>query len=154
MDTTGHARWMARALNRAREAAERNEVPVGAILVRDGRVLGEGSNQPVGSHDPTAHAEIIALREAARQEGNYRLPDSVLYVTIEPCTMCVGAIIHARVGMLVFGAREPRYGAVVSAQRLLDSDRYNHHPAVLEGVLADECGDLMRGFFRARRNRQ
>lgn len=154
MDSTRHARWMALALDRAREAAGQGEVPVGAILVRNDEVLGEGSNRPVGSHDPTAHAEIIALREAARREGNYRLPGSVLYVTIEPCTMCVGAIIHARVDTLVFGAREPRYGAVVSAQRLLDSDRYNHHPAVLEGVLADECGDLMRGFFRARRNRQ
>lgn len=153
MDSTTHAHWMALALDRAREAAGQGEVPVGAILVRNEEVLGEGRNRPVGSHDPTAHAEIIALREAARREGNYRLPGSVLYVTIEPCTMCVGAIIHARVDTLVFGAREPRYGAVVSAQRLLDSDRYNHHPGVLEGVLADECGDLMRGFFRARRNR-
>lgn len=147
-----HAHWMARALERAREAAGQGEVPVGAIVVRDDEVLGEGYNQPVGRHDPTAHAEIMALREAARRGSNYRLPGSRLYVTIEPCTMCVGAIIHARVDMLVFGAREPRYGAVVSAQRLLDSERYNHHPAVLEGVLADECGDLMRGFFRARRN--
>ncbi|MEX1198476.1 MAG: tRNA adenosine(34) deaminase TadA [Pseudohongiellaceae bacterium] len=154
MDTTSHAHWMALALERAREAARQDEVPVGALLVRGGEVLGEGSNRPVSSHDPTAHAEIIALREAAWRKGNYRLPGSTLYVTIEPCTMCVGAIIHARVDTLVFGAREPRYGAVVSARRLLDSDHYNHHPAVVEGILADECGDLMRGFFRARRNRQ
>ena len=154
MDNEAHLYWMARALDLARTAAEHGEVPVGAVLVRNGRVLGEGSNQPVSRHDPTAHAEIVALRDAARREANYRLPDSTLYVTIEPCTMCVGAIIHARVATVVFGSREPRYGAVVSAQRLLDSDRYNHHPAVLEGVLADECGDLMRGFFRARRNRQ
>ncbi|MGM0632894.1 MAG: tRNA adenosine(34) deaminase TadA [Pseudomonadota bacterium] len=153
MDSPDHARWMARALVLAREAAGHGEVPVGAVVVRGGERLGEGFNQPVGRHDPTAHAEIVALRDAARREGNYRLPGSVLYVTIEPCTMCVGAIVHARVDMLVFGAREPRYGAVVSARRLLDSDRYNHHPAMLEGVLADECGDLMRGFFRARRNR-
>lgn len=153
MDSTDHAHWMTRALLQAREAASQGEVPVGAIVVRGDEVLGEGYNQPVGCHDPTAHAEIMALRQAARRSGNYRLPGSRLYVTIEPCTMCVGAIIHARVDMLVFGAREPRYGAVVSARRLLDGDRYNHHPAMLEGVLADECGDLMRGFFRARRNR-
>lgn len=145
---------MALALDLARQAAGRDEVPVGAVLVRDGEVIGRGSNQPVSSHDPTAHAEIMAIRDAARLDGNYRLPGSTLYVTIEPCTMCVGAIIHARIDTLVFGAREPRYGAVRSAQCLLDCDRYNHHPGVVEGVLAEECGALMRGFFHERRNRQ
>ena len=153
MDPVDHAYWMHQALERASEAARCDEVPVGAVLVREGQVLGEGYNQPVSGHDPTAHAEIIALREAARREENYRLPGTTLYVTIEPCTMCVGAIVHARVGTLVFGAREPRYGAVVSARRLLDDSQYNHHPEVIEGTLAGECGDLMRGFFRARRNR-
>jgi len=144
---------MALALDRARTAADDGEVPVGAVLVRNGELLGAGSNQPVRSHDPTAHAEITALREAALRERNYRLPGSVLYVTIEPCTMCVGAIVHARIDTVVFGAREPRYGALVSARRLLDGDLYNHRPTVLEGVLAAECGDLIRGFFRERRNR-
>lgn len=142
---------MRRALALAARAAAAGEVPVGALLVADGQVVGEGGNCPIGACDPTAHAEIIALRAAARQRGNYRLVDTTLYVTLEPCTMCVGALIHARVARLVFGAREPRAGAVVSRYPLLDADCFNHRIAWHEGVLAAECGALLVEFFRARR---
>jgi tRNA(adenine34) deaminase len=143
--------WMQQALSLARAAAQAGEVPVGAVLVRDGQKLGEGYNQPLGSQDPTAHAEIVALRQAACAEANYRLPDSTLYVTIEPCTMCVGAMIHARVARLVFGAREPRAGAVCSHFALADSTVYNHRMSWSEGVLAEDCAALMQAFFRDRR---
>jgi tRNA(adenine34) deaminase len=144
-------KWMARALDLAARAAAEGEVPVGAVLVRNGTVLGEGYNSPIGSRDPSAHAEINALRCAASAAGNYRLPGSTLYVTIEPCTMCVGALIHARVETLVFGAREPRAGAVVSRLELMAALHYNHRIQWREGVLATRCGDLMRTFFRSRR---
>lgn len=143
--------FMREALRLAEQAAELGEVPVGAILVRKGQVIGRGFNQPVSSHDPTAHAEIRALRDAGQVVSNYRLPDTTLYVTIEPCTMCLGALIHARVGRIVFGAPEPRYGAVVSGQRLLENGQFNHRPQVQSGVLEAECAGIMKQFFAAKR---
>jgi tRNA(adenine34) deaminase len=154
MPMTGTAddiRWMQYALELAEMAMVRGEVPVGAVLVRDNTELGRGYNQPIMTNDPTAHAEIVALRDAARAAENYRLPGSTLYVTIEPCTMCVGAMIHARVQRLVFGAKEPRAGAVCSGHRLLDSDTYNHRIEFVAGVLEEECSKLIRDFFRSRR---
>lgn len=143
--------WMRRALALAQEAMEVDEVPVGAVLVRDNGILGEGFNQPIGTHDPTAHAEIQALRQAAMAVGNYRLPGATLYVTIEPCTMCSGALIHARVDRVVFGAREPRAGSLLSRLNLHEFAGYNHHFTVTEGVLAGECSRLITDFFRSRR---
>lgn len=149
--TADDQHWMRRALSLAATAAEQGEVPVGAVVVREGKVIGEGFNASITYHDPTGHAEIRALRDAAQREGNYRLPDSTLYVTLEPCTMCLGAVIHARVARLVFGAREPRAGAVVSQLRLLDLAHYNHRIEWHEGVLADESSEMLRAFFRSRR---
>lgn len=143
--------WMKRALMLAQQAAGHGEVPVGAIIVRDGRVIGEGYNQPISSNDPTAHAEIIALRDAANNENNYRLPGTTLFVTIEPCTMCVGAMIHARVDTVVFGAREPKAGALLSNLQLHLQDHYNHRLKVVEGVLERECSLVMSDFFKSRR---
>jgi len=143
--------YMQRALYLAEQAGNAGEVPVGAVLVLDDEVIGEGCNSVIGASDPTAHAEIIALRAGALHGGNYRLPGTTLYVTLEPCTMCLGALIHARVSTLVFAAREPRAGAVCSAARLLDSDFYNHRVMWREGVLTARSSDLLRGFFRARR---
>lgn len=148
-----HERWMRLALAQAQLAAAAGEVPVGAVLVRDGVLVAAGYNQPVGACDPTAHAEIVTLRKAAQAAGNYRLPGSVLYVTIEPCTMCLGAVIHARVDTLVFAAREPRAGVVVSRQRLEEQQFYNHQPEVVEGVLATDSAALMQAFFAGRRSR-
>ncbi len=143
---------MQHALELARRAEDEGEVPVGAVLVRQGRILGEGWNRPIGAQDPTAHAEIMALRDAARRLGNYRLPGTTLYVTLEPCPMCAGAIVHARVEKVVFGALDPRGGAAGSVFDLLPSDqRFNHRTVVEGGVLAESCGDLLRQFFRARR---
>lgn len=145
--------WMRQALALAQQAAQMGEVPVGAVLVSaQGVVLGSGCNQPIAAHDPTAHAEIMALRAAAQAEQNYRLPGSTLYVTIEPCTMCVGAMIHARVARVVFGAPEPRFGALISQRRLLDEGVFNHVMQHEGGVLAQECGDVMRAFFKQRRD--
>jgi tRNA(adenine34) deaminase len=144
-------RWMRQALEMADRAAAREEVPVGAVLVRDGEILGRGWNQVISAADPTAHAECVALREAARKIGNYRLPGSTLYVTLEPCTMCVGAIVHARVQTLVFGAREPRAGVVCSRGRQLEADFYNHRVLWREGVLAAESTQRLRDYFRSRR---
>lgn len=143
--------WMQRALALAQKAAEAGEVPVGAVLVREGVLLGEGWNQPIRAHDPTAHAEIVALRAAARATANYRLAGSTLYVTIEPCAMCTGALVHARVGRLVFGAREPRAGAVASNLCLLEAPFLNHRVGWDEGICAAEAAALLQGFFRARR---
>lgn len=143
--------WMKRALGLAQEAAGHGEVPVGAVIVRDGLLIGEGYNQPISSADPTAHAEIIALRHAAGIEKNYRLPGTTLFVTIEPCTMCVGAMIHARVDNVVFGAREPKAGALLSNLQLHQQGHYNHRLNVVEGVLEHECSALMSDFFRSRR---
>jgi tRNA(adenine34) deaminase len=141
---------MQRALVLADAAAAAGEVPVGAVLVQNGKVIGEGANSPIRGHDPTAHAEILALRQAARSQNNYRLPGSILFVTIEPCLMCVGALIHARVGRVVFGAREPKAGAV-SSHSIVDHQSTNHRFDVVEGVLEGECGDRMRVFFSQRR---
>lgn len=144
--------WMQAALLLAREAAEHDEVPVGAIVVRDNQIVGRGFNQPIGRHDPTAHAEIMALRDAASSLGNYRLPGCTLVVTVEPCTMCAGALVHARIEQLIFGVREPRAGAVCSSTRVLDNPDLNHKVAVIEGVLEKECKALMSAFFQERRN--
>lgn len=143
--------WMQRALALADRAEQAGEVPVGAVIVRDGEVLGEGYNQPISSHDPTGHAEIIALRAASHSVQNYRLPGATLYVTLEPCTMCIGAMIHARITRLVFGAPEPRAGAVVSQLQLADANHYNHRMTYTQGVLAEQSADKLRQFFRARR---
>ena len=143
--------WMAEALALARGAQARGEVPVGAIVVKDGIVVGRGGNAPVADNDPTAHAEIAALREAGRALGNYRLPGCELYVTLEPCAMCAGAILHARVARLVFGARDPKTGACGSVIDLFAEHRLNHHATVRGGVRADECGKLLSDFFAARR---
>ncbi|MEE4362051.1 MAG: tRNA adenosine(34) deaminase TadA [Pseudomonadales bacterium] len=145
------ARFMRRALELAAQAAQAGEVPVGALVVRDGRILGEGFNRPISSGDPTAHAEIEALRAACRAVGNYRLAGAVLYSTIEPCTMCAGALVHARIARLVYGAEEPRAGAVRSSARALDNPGLNHQVQVTAGVCADVAGGLVRDFFRARR---
>ena len=142
---------MERALALASQGAAREEVPVGAVLVHEGELLGEGFNQVIGASDPTAHAEIVALRQAAAKVGNYRLPGSVLYVTLEPCTMCTGALVHARVARLVFAAREPRAGAVCSTCHLLDAAHYNHRVAWDEGPLAEDSARLLQDFFRSRR---
>jgi tRNA(adenine34) deaminase len=149
--TENHQHWMQRALELAAQAESINEVPVGALLVRNGKVIGEGFNQPISQSDPTAHAEIMALRDAAKNENNYRLPNSTLYVTIEPCAMCAGALVHARVSEVVFGAREPRAGAICSQMHLADQPHLNHQLTWQEGVLADECSEIMRAFFKRRR---
>ena len=143
--------FMRQALALAERAAEAGEVPVGALVVLDGQVVGEGWNRPISGHDPTAHAEIMALRDAAARVGNYRLPGAELYVTIEPCTMCAGAIVHARIGRVVFGATEPKAGAVVSNAHTFDQSWLNHWPDYQGGVLADECSARISAFFRARR---
>lgn len=142
---------MAAALAQARIGLDRGEVPVGAVVIIDGRVAGEGFNQPIAARDPTAHAEIVAIRAAAAGLGNYRLTDAILYVTIEPCLMCVGAMIHARIARLVYGAPEPKAGAIESAMRALDHPSLNHRFDVTGGVLETECRDVLQGFFKARR---
>ena len=150
--TLDDERWMRAALAEARRAAESREVPVGAVVVRDGAVLGVGGNQPITACDPTAHAEIVALRAAARAVGNYRLPGAALYVTVEPCTMCVGAMLHARIERLVFGAAEPKAGAVALLAAPPAKERaHNHRVAVTGGVLAEPCGALLTAFFEQRR---
>ncbi len=141
------------ALDLAHQAADRDEVPVGAVLVRDGDILGRGYNQPIARHDPSAHAEIVALRDAAARLGNYRIPGSTLYVTLEPCAMCVGAILHARVEKVIFGAADPKTGAAGSVIDLFAEARLNHHASASGGLLADECGKLLSAFFAGRRAR-
>ncbi len=143
--------YMRRALELARQAAG-SEVPVGAVVVSSGVIIGEGSNCPIASHDPTAHAEIAAIREASARERNYRLPQSTLYVTLEPCSMCAGAIVLARMERLVFAARDLRFGAVRSKFRLADSDLLNHRARVEEGLFAAEAGEIISRFFETRRN--
>lgn len=145
--------WMEQALALAQHAGDAGEVPVGAIVVSaQGELLASGFNQPIQTHDPSAHAEIMALRAAAAKLKNYRLPGCVLYVTIEPCTMCVGAMVHARIARLVYGATEPRFGAVESNRQLLSEGAFNHHMDYRGGVLAAACGKMMRDFFKARRS--
>lgn len=145
--------WMARALTLAAQAASLGEVPVGAVLVGDNELLAAAHNRPIGHHDPSAHAEILALREAAQRLGNYRLPGTTLYVTLEPCPMCAGALVHARVARVVYGAADPRSGAAGSVFALLDSPQLNHQALVQGGVLAEPAGQLLRVFFRQRRQR-
>lgn len=142
---------MMRALELAAEAKLRDEVPVGAVVVLDDEIIGEGFNQTIFTRDPTAHAEMVALRAAAERLNNYRLVNAALYVTIEPCTMCAGALVHARIARLYFGTREPRAGAVVSCSNVLDGDNLNHRVEVVEGVCAAECADIITTFFKARR---
>ena len=151
MSDTTHDNWMRRALELAQQAGAIDEVPVGAVIVRDGKIIGEGYNQPISTHDPSAHAEIIALRDAGKNTGNYRLPDTTLYVTIEPCTMCVGALIHARIDTVVVGALEPKAGALVSNLQLHESPVYNHGLIVIPGIMQDECSALILEFFRNKR---
>ncbi len=144
--------WMRRALELAKQGAAMDEVPVGAVVVdADGRCLGEGFNKPISEHDPTAHAEIVALRRAAEAAGNYRLPGATLYVTLEPCLMCCGALVHARVDRLVYGATEPKSGAVESSFSVLESTRLNHRLQVIGGVLAEASTAVLQEFFAARR---
>ena len=143
--------YMQLALGLALEAANNGEVPVGAIIVKNDVIIGRGSNAPIGLHDPTAHAEIIAMREAAQHLGNYRLVDCTLYVTLEPCVMCSGAMQHARIAKLVYGASDPKTGACGSVVDLMREPKLNHHTEVIGGVLAEECGAVLSGFFKARR---
>jgi tRNA(adenine34) deaminase len=146
------AGFMRRALELADLAEQAGEVPVGAVVVKGGEILGEGRNCPIGGHDPTAHAEIVALRAAARELQNYRLVGTTLYVTLEPCPMCAGAIVHARVARVVYGTADPRSGAAGSVFDLLDSAALNHRVQVCGGVLGEQCGDRLRAFFGSRRS--
>lgn len=148
----GDAELMRAALEEAVAAGRDGEVPVGAVVVADGAIIGRGFNAPISRHDPSAHAEIAALRDAAAKRGNYRLPDCDLYVTLEPCAMCAGAIMQARIRRLVFGAPDPKTGACGGVVNLFAERRLNHHTAVTGGVLAEECGALLKQFFTGRRN--
>ena len=145
--------WMSNAVELAKQAGELGEVPVGAVLILDDKIIGKGRNQSIELNDPSAHAEIQALREGASTIGNYRLIGSKIYVTIEPCTMCLGAMIHSRIEKLVFGAKEPKSGAVTSANDISRPNSFNHTFKVIDGILKDECSQLMTNFFRARRNK-
>jgi tRNA(adenine34) deaminase len=144
-------KWMRRALELARHAGEAGEVPVGALVVMNDEVIGEGWNHPIVSHDPTAHAEIVALRAAAQRMKNYRLPGAYLYVTLEPCAMCAGAVVHARIERVVYGAPDPKAGAAGSVFNLLQSASLNHRAEVIGGVMSDECGRMLQQFFQRRR---
>lgn len=143
--------FMQQAIALAMQAASHQEVPVGAVVVRDGVVIGRGSNAPIALHDPSAHAEMLALRDAAKNIGNYRLVDCTLYVTLEPCAMCAGAIQHARIARLVYGAADAKTGACGSVVDLMSEPKLNHHTQVTSGVLAEDCGHLLSAFFKARR---
>jgi tRNA(adenine34) deaminase len=152
MDDDDRDALMAAALEEARRALALGEVPVGAVVVLGGEIVGRGCNQPISAVDPTAHAEVVALRDAARRVGNYRLPGATVCVTVEPCLMCVGALVHARVGTLVYGTAEPKSGAVVSTLRGGELPGLNHRFVVVSGVREEECRALMQAFFRERRN--
>ncbi|NVM78303.1 tRNA(adenine34) deaminase [Duganella sp. SG902] len=143
--------YMRLALEQARQAWDLGEVPVGAVVVKDGEVIAVGCNQPIGRHDPTAHAEIVALRAAAEKLGNYRLPGCELYVTLEPCVMCSGAMMHARLAKVVYGAADPKTGACGSVVNLFEQEQLNHHTEIEGGVMAEECGAMLKSFFAARR---
>jgi len=143
--------WMLRALELAKQAQKQGEVPVGAIIVRDNVILGEGFNQPIFSHDPTAHAEIIALRSACKTTQNYRLPDATLYVTLEPCIMCAGAIIHARIARVVYATKEPKTGAIGSCFDIFNTQQLNHYVHCEHGLLAGQSSKLLQNFFKSRR---
>ncbi|MES2822844.1 MAG: tRNA adenosine(34) deaminase TadA [Pseudomonadota bacterium] len=144
-------RWMRYAIQLAEQGQLLDEVPVGAVIVRDDKMIGEGFNQPISRHDPTAHAEIVALRMAALNEQNYRLIGATLYVTLEPCTMCVGALVHARIARLVYGTTEPKAGAVQSKSRLLESEYFNHRLQYSGGICAADCQQQLSSFFQRRR---
>ena len=148
-----HDEFMRAALTEAHKAWKAGEVPVGAVIVLDDRVIGSGFNQPISAHDPTAHAEVVALRAAAAAIGNYRLTGATMYVTVEPCLMCVGAMVHARIGLVVYAAAEPKAGALESMTRAHELDGLNHRLNTIGGVLADESRDLLQAFFRQRRAR-
>jgi tRNA(adenine34) deaminase len=143
--------YMRMAIEQAQLAAQSGEVPVGAVLVRDGKVISKAFNKPIANHDPSAHAEILALREAALVEQNYRIPGATLYVTLEPCVMCSGAMLHARVGRVVYGAADPKTGAAGSVLDLFSSKQINHQTSVEGGIMSEECGQLLRDFFKGRR---
>lgn len=145
--------YMKLALELAQQAADAGEVPVGALVVKDGEIVGRGYNQPISGADPSAHAEMVALRDAAQHLGNYRLVGCTLYVTLEPCAMCTGAIQHARIARLVFGASDPKTGACGSVVNLMAEEKLNHHCEVTSGVLAEQCGSILSGFFAARRKK-
>jgi len=149
--TETDAAWMRHAIRLAQRAEQQGEVPIGAVLVKEGRCIGEGWNRPIAEHDPTAHAEITAIRKAGATLANYRLPETTLYVTLEPCVMCMGAISQARIGRLVFGAFDPQRGAVCHALNLADADFLNHRLSWDGGVLEAECSGLLKDFFRGRR---
>ena len=151
MPDINHRYWMEKALELARKAEAAGEVPVGAVLVKDNQLIAEGWNQPITSHDATSHAEIMAMREAGIKLNNYRLVDTVMYVTLEPCSMCVGAMIHARVSKVVYGASEPRTGALGGAFNLLEANQHNHVFEVQAGLMADESKLLLQNFFQSRR---
>jgi tRNA(adenine34) deaminase len=148
---TQDEQYMRRAIDLAAQGELLGEVPVGAVIVCDGNIIGEGFNQPITNHDPSAHAEVVAIRQAAKNIQNYRLVNATLYVTLEPCTMCVGALVHARIARLVFGTAEPKAGAVVSKSKLLESDFFNHKIETSGGVCAHECQHQLSDFFRKRR---
>ncbi|MES2586607.1 MAG: tRNA adenosine(34) deaminase TadA [Pseudomonadota bacterium] len=143
--------FMQQALDQAKLAALAGEVPVGAVLVRDGQIISRGFNQPIGNSDPSAHAEMMALRAAAQDASNYRLPGTTLYVTLEPCTMCSGAMLHARVERVVFGAADPKTGAAGSVINVFSAKQINHQTQVQGGIMAEECGQILRDFFKERR---
>ncbi|WP_416305352.1 tRNA adenosine(34) deaminase TadA [Neptunicella sp. SCSIO 80796] len=143
--------WMEYALELARKAAEQGEIPVGAVLIKDGQIVGEGWNQPIGQHDPSAHAEMLAIRQGGDRLKNYRMPDATLYVTLEPCSMCAGLLVHSRISRLVFGAEDPKTGSAGSIMNLLQHDKLNHQVEVTGGVMAAECGEILSAFFRQRR---
>jgi tRNA(adenine34) deaminase len=145
------AAWMQLALDQARQAAEAGEVPVGALVIKDGTVIGRGENRNLRDNDPTAHAEIVALRQAAATLDNHRLPGCEIFVTIEPCAMCAGAMVHARVARLAYGAADPKAGAVSSVLQVINHPRLNHKMEVTAGVLADQCAELLQGFFKKKR---
>jgi len=143
--------WMAHAIKLAEKAQQQNEVPVGAVIVKDNNIIGEGWNQPISSHDPTAHAEIQAIRMACRHQNNYRLPGTTLYISLEPCLMCAGAIVHSRIGRVVFAAKEPKAGAAGSCFDIFNENKLNHRVQCEQGLLATQSSQLLKQFFKARR---
>jgi len=151
MDPAAAEMWMKEAIAEARRAGAEGEVPIGAVVLLNGKIVGRGHNSPIQLHDPTAHAEIVALRQASHNTINYRIPGSILLVTIEPCLMCVGAMIHARVEEVVYGAADPKAGAIRSCYQLADQNQLNHRIRVTAGILEIECGEIMKEFFAARR---
>lgn len=150
-DESDHVEFMQAALAQASLAQSMQEVPVGAVLVADGKIIGQGHNQPITNNDPSLHAEMVAIRDAAKKLGNYRLPKTTLYVTLEPCCMCAGLLVHSRIQRLVFGARDPKAGAVGSILNIVQHPKLNHQIEVTSGVLEEECGQILSSFFKARR---